>query len=575
MFIDNQQSSDCKKEKHAMNKKLKENLKLIAIAEDKATNEFFAVVRYRDVKGDFRNKEVPLAALDDASGLRKELINAGAYFASDAVDPLSGIRVLQAAKEQAPQWVYAKQLGWEGGLFVRAKGVVGKQNQDSLLKPPRALHPVAKKMGKGGTLDGWRQSIAGPAAHSSRVVTAICAAFAAPLLKFAGVGSFALFFTGPSKVGKSTLTLAAGSAIGFKSENSLPNFRSTDAALGELPGQFNDHMVPLNELGLMRGTSRERRQRQRELAFGAAEGHSTTYSRLSPASNTGQDEYRSILVANGEETSDELAMRAGEFRLAGECHRWIDVPALERASPDIFDLAPALDIAKRAVWFSTTCAAMRKGCRLHHGVAIRHFVGEFAAQKKKVRAELHKLRGSFVDAVAQGETDHVVLHMAKNFGHLYAAGVLAVRFKTVPWSEELVLKCIRACYTAARREIKTEAELLRRSLLRLNAKAQKQTILMNKNSKVKSLKDVDGYRRKEGQKIVLTVRAMAFKNWFADQRQPRLVLESLQKQGRLGGCGTPQRGQGIVWAERQVNWPDGTRARSIVITLADKRLLRK
>jgi putative DNA primase/helicase len=367
-----------------MSTKLKECVRLIAIAEDKATEEFFAVIRFRTVKGRFRTEQFPLAALDDAKYLRKELINKGAYFASDSEDPVSSICALQMAKDRAEHWTYAKTLGWTGDKFVRANGVVGKQNQASLLKPPRVVHPAAKKMGKKGTLTGWHKHVAKPAAQSSRMVTAMCGGFGAPVLEFSDVGSFALSFIGPSKAGKSTLTVAAGSVPGFGTESALPNFRSTDAALGELPGQFNDHLLPLNEFGLLRGTHKERRQKLREFAFGAAEGHGTTYSRLSPASNSGQHEYRSILVANGEETSDELAMRAGEFRLAGECSRWIDVPAIEGGAPDIFDFAPDLDSKKRAAWFSKTCAEIRRGCRRHHGVANRHFVLNVMKRRKTV-----------------------------------------------------------------------------------------------------------------------------------------------------------------------------------------------
>jgi putative DNA primase/helicase len=428
-----------------MSKKLKECLQLIAIAEDKSTEEFFAVIRFRRVKGTSRTKQFPLAALDDAKDLRKELVNKGAYFASDREDPVSSVAALQMAKDRAEHWTYAKTLGWTGDQFVRAKGVGGKQNQGSLLKPPRVVHPAAKKMGKKGTLSDWRKHVAKPAAQSSRMVTAMCAAFAAPLLKFTDIGSFALFFTGGSKVGKSTLTLAAGSVIGFGTESSLPNFRSTVAALGELPGQFNDHAIPLNESGLLRGTHKEQRQTLREFTFGMAEGRGTTYSRFSPAGNAGQDEYRSILIANGEVTSDELALKAGEYRLAGECSRWMDVPAVEGGSPDSFDLGPELDAEERAAWFRSTCVDIRSGCRLHHGVAGRHFVGKVIKRGERIAAELIELRDLFVDAVAKGETDQVVLHMAKNFGHLYAAGVLAVQFKTVPWSEKHVMNCIHRC----------------------------------------------------------------------------------------------------------------------------------
>jgi hypothetical protein len=81
------------------------------------------------------------------------------------------------------------------------------------------------------------------------------------------------------------------------------------------------------------------------------------------------------------------------------------------------------------------------------------------------------------------------------------------------------------------------------------------------------LKNVDGYRRNEGEKkTVVTIRAQAFKGWFNDPRQPGLILDYLRKNGRLTCSGSPAQGHGIKWAESQPMWPDGTRVRSIVIT---------
>ncbi len=354
--------------------------------------------------------------------------------------------------------------------------------------------------------------------------------------------------------------------IGFRIEKALPNFRGTDPGLAELPRDFNDQVLPMNEFELLRGNAKERRQRLREFAYGFAEGHGTTYSKLSPASESDQGMYNSIIIANGEKTSDELAMNAGELRTPGECWRWMDVPATERDCPDVFDLAPEFNsLAERASWYSSTCAANRNGCKRHHRVALDHFINKVVPRRREVRSELLKLRNSFVNDVTVGETDVGPRHMAMNFGHLYAAGVLAVRLKTVPWSEKLVLKCVRRCYRAARREIKTEAELLRRALKRLSVRAKKRTIL-EKGVPI-SLTGVDGFRRNNAGQTTVTVRAEAFKTWFDDPRQPRLVLEWLRKQGRLPNCPpAPKAGHAIVWAETQPNWPDGSRPRSIVIT---------
>jgi len=48
-----------------MKKKLKSKLTLDATAEDEATNEFFAVIKYRDIYGRVRRLHVPLAELKD------------------------------------------------------------------------------------------------------------------------------------------------------------------------------------------------------------------------------------------------------------------------------------------------------------------------------------------------------------------------------------------------------------------------------------------------------------------------------------------------------------------------------
>jgi hypothetical protein len=144
----------------------------------------------------------------------------------------------------------------------------------------------------------------------------------------------------------------------------------------------------------------------------------------------------------------------------------------------------------------------------------------------------------------------------------------AVRFGRVPWSQDLVLQCVSRCYRDARREIKSEAELLRRALQKLRARIQDRTIILAKDRPVtpKRLSRGEGYRRKLLGRTRVTVRAEAFKAWFEDPRQPRLVLDLLRAQNCLPNRPTPaKRGQGIVWAESQPLWPDGTRRRSVVI----------
>jgi hypothetical protein len=269
-------------------------------------------------------------------------------------------------------------------------------------------------------------------------------------------------------------------------------------------------------------------------------------------------------------------MHAGEIRMGGETVRWIDLPAAKLGCPDVFDRAPSFNSqAERTAWFAQQCAAIRAGCRRHHGKAHWHFIENVIRQRGAIRGELVKLRDAFAKQVIQGENDHVVQHLAKTFGHIYAAGVLAVRFGTVPWSEDLVLDCVRRCYRAARVAMRTEADLLRRGLRRLRVRAKSSSIVSvgDQAFSRRRLGAADGYRGKGLACNRITVRAEAFKSWFDDPRQPKLVLELLSSKRCLPNRPKPAKGgQGIVWAESQPQWPDGRRRRSIVIDVKPKVL---
>jgi len=175
-----------------MNDQLRPMLKLLATAEDEATREFFAVIKYRDIYGSVRGVHLPLAELKEPKTLEKLLTNAGAYLPENDGRTLKAVRTLKNPSHKVARWVFARTLGWHGGdyrQFVRPKGVIGRQRAGARIRPPRALGAYVKVIGKRGTPKEWSKRVAGPAKYSSRMVLAICAAFAAPLLKMVGMSS--------------------------------------------------------------------------------------------------------------------------------------------------------------------------------------------------------------------------------------------------------------------------------------------------------------------------------------------------------------------------------------------------
>jgi putative DNA primase/helicase len=547
-------------------KVLRPRFTLVAIAEDEATGEFFAVIKYRDLDGRVRRVILPRADVDDRKGLTKTLKNLGAYFSKVEEENQRALELMAA--DDAQRWKFAAKLGWYDGhrAFVLPKRVLGIPRGDASIRPPRKCGEHLAGLGLRGTHKEWLRTVAAHAQYSSRMVLGISAALGAPLLSIARLNSFGILVHGPGKSGKSTMLLAAGSVVGYGSEQDLPNFRTTDPAFGEIPVASNDSLLPLNELGLLKGSAAERRQRLRDLTYGFAEGRGTTYSKWAPIDKTSSGtKWHGIAFATGEEASDQIASSAGEIRMAGESIRWIDLAATRNGAPDIFDRIP-IDVpeAERANWVEKRCRMIRDGCWCNHGVTIRHFINGVIRNRKTVAQDVQSLRDEFANRVINANDSPAVRHLAKCIGHIYAAAVIGVRYGTLPWSERLVRKCVVRCYRDARRELKTEADLLRQGLAVLHDKIRK---LPKANAT--DLKHAEGFKTGGMMRDRATIRAEAFKGWFPDARQANVVLRWLRAENAL-----PSRpalplkeGPAIKWAESQPTWPDGTRRRSILINV--------
>jgi hypothetical protein len=544
-------------------KVLRPKLRLVAIAEDEATSEFFAVIKFRDRDGNMRRVNLPLAELDNRKALVTTLTNLGAYFGDDQQANELALEKLLSAKDAAKRNNFAARVGWYGGryrAFLLPNRVIGRARCPVPIRPPR-LNPGRRVCTTRGSHPEWLRTVAWPAKFSSRMVFGISAALAAPLLRMAKLPSFGILVRARGKAGKSTMLLAAASIIGYRREQDLPNFRATDAALGEIPAAFNDSLMPLNELGLLKGSATEKYLRLRDFTYGSAEGRGTTYSKLAPIAEASVGlEWLCIFFATGEEASDEIARDAREMRMAGESIRWIDLAGTRNGALDIFDRIPKhVSESDRAKWVEETCAMIRNGCLRNHGVTIQHFIKQVIRNRKDVRKLLKSLRKKFVSRVTDPNDDPVVRHLAKCFGHIYAAALIGVRFGTLPWSKKTVRICIERCYRDARRELNTETDLLREGLRLMHAKIR---ALPKANGA--DLKSADGFL-KGAKPAQATIRAEAFKHWFPDLRQPNIVLRFLCAKNALPSRPSPKPGIAIVWAESQPMWPDGTRPRSIVI----------
>jgi len=557
-------------------------LKLIAIAEDEATREFMAVIEFSDIDGQVRRLEQPKSSLRKIEQLKEALDNAGAYLSTNDRECRDAIRALSNSADTAARWKFAASLGWYDGhrAFVLPDRVIGRPKGDARILPPRCLTNQQRfELGCNGSHRKWKRLVAKPARRSSCMVLGICMALAAPLLDFLDFHSYGILLSAPSKSGKSTALVAAGSVIGIGREQDLPNFRITDPALGELPATFNDLLMPLNELGLLKGRTTDRHERVRDFAYGLAEGRGTTYSKLAPRDGENRRaQWRCLTLGTGEETFDQIALAAGEYRAMGAAIRWIDLRATLRGLKDIFDRCPtSVPADDRATWVRRHCQRLRRAAADNHGVAFTHFIKRIIKRRGKIATRLQPLIDEFIKNAVDDADEPAIHHLASCFGLIRAAGILGVRFGTLPYSEKFVDRCIMRCYRAAKRGLRTDTELLRSGLRRLRAKLESSNLLKvvgKKRHCANAFRVADGYMDRSGSSFTVTIRAEKFKGWFDDPRQPALVLRWLHSKKVLPSKPTlpAKPGNAIVWAESQPEWPDGGRPRSVVIELSARLL---
>ncbi|MEZ5450318.1 MAG: DUF927 domain-containing protein [Thiolinea sp.] len=98
-----------------------------------------------------------------------------------------------------------------------------------------------------GTLAEWRAQVCQPCTGNHRLVLAVSASFAAPLLHHLDQQGFGLHFRGISSIGKTTLLRAGKSVMGDHAH--IRTWRATASALESVAAQHNDNVLFLDEMG--------------------------------------------------------------------------------------------------------------------------------------------------------------------------------------------------------------------------------------------------------------------------------------------------------------------------------------
>lgn len=368
----------------------------------------------------------------DGSDARRALLGGGLYVAPS--QKARGLFNAFLLKVRSPVRARATQrIGWHGSAFVLPDDAFGAADTDKLLLQTATAHEHTFR--QAGTLESWQQNVARYAVGNSRLVIALSAAVAGPLVGPCAAEGGGLHFRGASSTGKSTALHVAGSAWGGGSVTGfVRSWRATANGLEGVAQSHCDTLLCLDELSQL--ASRDAGEAAYMLANGSGKSRSARDgSARSPAS------WRVMFLSSGEiGLSDKIAEDGrGRNTAAGQQVRIIDISADAGAGMGMFENIHGFDSAE------ALARHLREATQQHYGVAGREYLKLVVPAMVDLQKQASDITKMFCDQFVPAGADGQVIRVAQRFGLIAAGGEIAASVGILPWERGEAVAAARKC----------------------------------------------------------------------------------------------------------------------------------
>ena len=289
-----------------------------AITRNHSCSEGYGVlVRFTNLD----NSELTWAMPSEFLAGRPELILSVLYSRGLKIEHSKRSEIVSYIARQHPQRrvISTSTTGWiNNGLFVTPLEAIG--NGDAIFQSESSADG---EYSKGGTLEGWQQSIAAVLPVNQLLQLGIGSALAGPLLAPLNIhtgGGFHLLWD--SSNGKTTIVLCAASVWGHGAHFTL-KWNATANGLEGIAALRNDCLLALDELGQAEPSS------VGDVVYSVADGIGKQRAGRSSAARRVR-RWRVILLSSGEVTLETKMKEAGKFIRAGQEVRLVTVSAGRR-----------------------------------------------------------------------------------------------------------------------------------------------------------------------------------------------------------------------------------------------------
>lgn len=313
------------------------------------------------------------------------------------------------------------RIGWCKGAYVMPDLAYGIPEDTVVLQSARH----AGMFRAGGTLEGWKE-IPSLCAGNSRLVFALCAAFAGPLLRVSGIEGGGFSFEGGSSSGKTTALQVAASVWGGPEH--VRSWRITDNALEGVAALHNDNVLILDEVGQV--SSAVLSDSAYMLANGQAKGRAGREGNMRRVLT-----WQLLFLSSGElGLADKLAENGLKSR-GGQEVRFVGLPVDKGMMTAFHGLPDAGAVADR----------IKELCAGHYGRAGREFLQWLCPRRAEVGRDIQDHLPRLVDELCPGEATEQVRRVAKRFCLVLGAGIAAQNAGLLPPDMEIMAH-VRSCF---------------------------------------------------------------------------------------------------------------------------------
>ncbi len=406
-------------------------LEVTAVTRDAKNEAWGRLLEFDDLDGIHHAWAMPMDLLrGDGAEYRGSLLSMGLQISTMTKARNLLTQYIQTAKVEARARC-VERTGWHDGSFVMPNKTVGNQHQEKIIFQSAANTQSTFK--QKGTLAAWQEHISKPCAGNSRLVFAISAAFASPLLDVTGMESGGVHFRGDSSTGKTTALRVASSVWGGL--DYMQRWRATDNGLEGLSAQHSDCLLVLDEL------SQVDPKNAGEVAYMLANGSGKIRSGKTGV-NSKTATWRLLFLSSGEAGLTEHMALVGRKPKAGQEIRLLDIPADAGKGFGIFDTLH--DHIGGAAFSKVLNDAVAK----NYGVASIEFLSMLVDNLDKINGLVKKLQKEFTDKHLKDDAGGQANRAALRFTLIAAAGEIATAWGITGWATGEAINSADICFKA-------------------------------------------------------------------------------------------------------------------------------